>query len=383
MARSSTATAPGDVARDRGRGRVREAALRVALVGAVAGAALVGAPVASSPAAAAARRAEAAAPVCTGTTGPRALGVYAGAGDPGGVQRFATRTGTHLALASDFLPGNRGWNAMTGSGALAWLLDGWRGSGCTLALGVPMVPTDGGRPVGSLAAGAAGDYDAHYAALARTLVAGGQATAVLRLGWEFNGNWFPWRVTDARQAADFAAYWRAIVTTMRAARGQAFRFAWDPDSDGSYARAYSPAQAYPGSAYVDDIGIDLYDTCACSPHTATKAWSNHLTTPWGLDWVASFAAAQGKPVVIPEWGLDIGSGGLGDDPVFVEHMASWVAAHDVAWTSYFNYDVPGGRHDLLDGLFPKALSAFRGAHFGTAHRQRRALGTPAGAAQAT
>ena len=87
--------------------------------------------------------------------------------------------------------------------------------------------------------------------------------------------------------------------------------------------------------------------------------------PWGLDWVASFAAAQGVPVVIPEWALDIGSGGLGDDPTFVENVASWVAGHDVAWTCYFNYDVPGGRHDLLDGWFPKSLAAFRSAHFGT------------------
>ena len=272
---------------------------------------------------------------------------------------------------------------MTGSGALAWLLDGWRGSGCTLVLGVPIVPTEAGRPVASLAAGAAGDYDADFAALARTLVAGGQSDAVLRLGWEFNGNWYPWRVTDARGAADFAAYWRAIVTTMRAVPGAAFRFVWDPDSAGSYAHAYSPAQAYPGSAYVDDIGIDLYDTCACSPRTPARAWSSYLERAVGarLGGVVRRLrrCARRHPRVGPrhrqrgsrrrphlrrERGV-VGGGGRR-------------TRHGRA-TPIF--DVPGARHDRRDGLFPKSLAAFRSAHFGTRHAAR-ASPTPPGCAAA-
>ncbi len=292
-----------------------------------------------------------------------ALGVYAGAANVSGVAGFGAATGTHPAYASDFLPGNASWTGMTDAGALSWMLGKWRGSGYTLVLGVPMIPTDGnGNPQGTLAGGAAGQYDGAFVTLANSLVSAGEANAVLRLGWEFNGTWFPWTVSNDADAANYAAYFRNIVNAMRSVSGQAFRFMWNPNS-GDAKWSYSPGAAYPGSAYVDYIGTDVYDACWCSPFTPQTAWTAQLTSAWGLDWLAGFAAAQGRPIAFGEWGTDIRSDGhgLGDDGYFVSQFAAWASSHDVAWASYFNFDAPDGVHDLLNGQFPSALAAFRGA----------------------
>jgi len=292
-----------------------------------------------------------------------ALGVYAGAANPSGLAAFASATGTRPGYASDFLPGNAGWTGMTDAGALSWMLGRWRGTGYTLVVGVPMIPTDSsGNPQGTLAGGAAGQYGGQFVTLAQTLVSYGQANALLRLGWEFNGTWFPWTASSATDAANYAAYFRNIVNAMRSVPGQAFRFVWNPNGGDAH-WAYSPDQAYPGSAYVDYIGTDVYDNCWCSPMSPQSAWNAQLQSAWGLDWLAGFAAAQGRPIAFSEWGASIrGDGhGLGDDPYFVDSFATWMGQHNVAWASYFNYDAPDGVHNLLNGRFPADLATFRTA----------------------
>jgi hypothetical protein len=76
----------------------------------------------------------------------------------------------------------------------------------------------------------------------------------------------------------------------------------------------------------------------------------------------AFAAGQGEPLAFPEWGVAIrGDGhGLGDDPLYVNNMAAFIQtpANDVAYESYFNFDVPGQVDAITDGNFPQALDAF-------------------------
>lgn len=291
------------------------------------------------------------------------FGVYVGAADPSGIASFAAQTGTRPALAADYLPTDDGWTGMSDASQLSWLLGAYQGTGYTLVLGVPIIPTDSsGNPQGTLAAGATGAYDSYFVSLGQALVSYGEGNAILRLGWEFNGDWYPWSVANATDAANFAAYFRDIVDAMRSVPGQAFRFVWNPDGGGASSDgSYTAAQAYPGSAYVDYIGLDTYDQCWSSPMTPQNAWQEQLTSTWGLDWVASFAAAEGRPIVFPEWGVTTGGDGhgMGDDPYFIDQFGAWITAHPVAWTAYFNYDAPDGAHDLFDGNFPETLAAFR------------------------
>ena len=146
-------------------------------------------------------------------------------------------------------------------------------------------------------------------------------------------------------------------------QGQSFQFVWNPNGQGS--TAYTPDQAYPGSAYVDYIGSDVYGNCWCTPFTDQNGWAMQLSQPWGLDWLATFAAQVGRPVVFPEWSVDTrpDGHGLGDDPYFVNQMAAWMSANNVAWSAIFAYNAPDQQNDITDGNFPQSLAAFE-ADFG-------------------
>jgi hypothetical protein len=285
------------------------------------------------------------------------FGVYVGSGQPRVVASFAAHTGTKPSLASDYLPRTNGWRGMVNVKPLHRFLAPWRAGGYQLVLGVPMIPTRAGRPMGTLAAGAAGAYDGEFATLARTLVHYGEGNAILRLGWEFNGTWYPWSVTNQTDATNFAVYYRKIVTTMRSVSGASFRYVWNPTSG---PEPESAQNAYPGDAYVDYVGLDLYDQVWGIPLDPTLAWPRYVTEANGLQWLSSFAATHHKPEVIPEWGVTIRSDGhgLGDDSLFVAKMAKWISTHDVAFTSYFDVDAPDGQHDLLDGSFSRSLAVF-------------------------
>lgn len=305
-----------------------------------------------------------------------AAGVYSGSANAAGAAGFAAGTGAHVTVVEDYLPGGS-WAHIDGTdvgpNSLGWLFGPWRGSGYQLVLGVPMFDNSG---TDTLAAGAAGAYNANFVALAQTLVSAGEGNAILRLGQEFTGSWNTWKVTDAADAANYAAYYAQIVTAMRSVPGQAFRFIWegaDPE-DGSYPGAYTADQSYPGNQYVDYIGTDTYDqswagNCGLAFNNTTSAFSSlcsfdTVTLP-GLNRVAAFAAAHGKPVVFPEWGLAIrGDGhGMGDDPTFIQQMDDWISFHDVAFDLYFDFDVPGQVDAITDGQFPASLAAYR-ADFG-------------------
>jgi len=285
------------------------------------------------------------------------FGVYVGQGEPSGVARFAAATGAKPSLASDYLPRTDGWAGMVEAEPLRGTLAPWGSSRFRLVLGVPMLPTRDGHAVGTLSAGAAGRYDAEFATLARTLVSYGEGDAILRLGWEFNGTWYPWSVTSESDAADFAAYFRNIVTAMRSVPKTSFRFVWNPNAGPTPVAA---RDAYPGNAYVDYVGLDLYDQVWGVPLDPALAWPRYVTEANGLAWLSSFAAAHHKPAVIPEWGVTIrpDGHGLGDDPLFVAKMASWVSTHDVAFTSYFAFDASDGQHDILDRAFSRSRVVF-------------------------
>ncbi len=293
------------------------------------------------------------------------LGVFTGASGLSGaaeVAAFGAATGTHPRDAADYLPGGNGWAQLDGSaGNLASTLQMWHQSGLRLVLAVPIIPTAKGVPVATLQAGAAGSYNSYFTTLARTLVAGGEGNAILRPGWEFDGSWYPWAVSDATSAGWFAAYFRNIVTSMRSVPGAQFLFDWNPSGQDISGKGWTIDQAYPGDASVDLVGIDVFDETWQTPQTPQVCWNSLLTGVDELDWLAAFGAAHNKPLTIPEWAETVRSDGhgLGDDPSFVVEMAFWILSHDVAFTVYFNADESDGTHNLSGGDFPQALGTFR------------------------
>ncbi|MFZ0251027.1 MAG: glycosyl hydrolase [Acidimicrobiales bacterium] len=288
-------------------------------------------------------------------------GAYVGAGNPSGIASFAQQTGTSPTIASDYLPDDNGWSGMDGAGGtLNWELGAWRGTGYTLSIGVPIIPnSSSGSPVGTLAQGATGAYNSYYVTLAQNLVSGGQANAYLRLGFEFDGGWFSWAATTPGAEASFAAYFQQIVTAMRSVPGQQFRFVWNPTA-AAFTDGYSVAAAYPGNAYVDVVGLDIYDQSWATPQTPANAWST--TYAPALAAAQRFASSQGKPLAFPEWGVIIRSDGhgLGDDPNYINQMTSWMknSSNDVTYESYFDFNASGLNSQITGGLFPNSLAAF-------------------------
>jgi hypothetical protein len=280
------------------------------------------------------------------------LGVYRGAANPSGVSAFAQWLGSPVSYAEDFLPGDS-WSSIE---APTWTLNGWKGTSYRMVYGVPIIPDTGG----TLAEGASGTYNAYFKTLAQNLLAAGQGNAILRLGWEFGGGWYHWHVANTTDAANYAAYWRQIVTTMRAVAPN-LAFDWNPVWGW---QSVDPTLAYPGDAYVDYIGIDVYDQSWCTNYTDPAArWNDAINAQWGLTWHRDFAAAHGKPMSFPEWGVATRSDGHGggDAPYFVQKMTQWIAQNNVGYQVYFDFDAPDGAHDLMDGSFPNSAAAFKAA----------------------
>jgi len=197
-----------------------------------------------------------------------------------------------------------------------------------------------------------------FRTLAQSLVAAGQGNAILRLGWEFGGGWNLWAVKTLTDAANYAAYWRQMVTTMRAI-APSLKFDWNPVCG---SQPVDPEAAYPGDAYVDYIGVDVYDQSWITNYSDPVArWSDFLTTQWGLTCHRDFAAAHGKLMAFPEWALALrtdGHGG-GDDPYFIQRMYNWIAQNNVGYHAYFEYDASDGRHRLVTGQFPNGALEFQ------------------------
>lgn len=266
-----------------------------------------------------------------------ALGVYAGAANVAGVAKFQSQIGSKVSYVMDFINGDS-WATISHPASLST----WTSSGYKIIWGVPMLPNFGG----SLAAGAKGSYDGHYASLARALIAAGQGNDIIRIGWEFNGIWFPWSAIN--HASQFAQYYRDIVTAMRAIPGAEFTFEWNP-SRGNVG-AGNLARYWPGNKYVNYVGLDVFDVEWKTFPGQPAEFQQMLTEPYGLNWLAGFAAAHHKPMVLPEMGLGWGkcstSGGPvtgpaavcgGDDGDFVKEMSHWIDTHNVFETTYWDY----------------------------------------------
>jgi hypothetical protein len=113
---------------------------------------------------------------------------------------------------------------------------------------------------------------------------------------------------------------------------------WNPQGYGSPDIPGNTAQAYyPGDAYVDVVGNDLYDIRGKAEWAANESL---------------YRAHLGKKYALPEWGL----WGI-DDPAFVRKMGAFARTHPrLELLSYYE-SAPGSLFDLASK--PKSLAAYR------------------------
>jgi hypothetical protein len=231
-----------------------------------------------------------------------AVGIYVGAdpnaakGVPNVVQaaQLADEIGRGLAIVSFY----QEWNAPPPVSDMSQV---------AAAGGVPLINVHCGSTDAAVAAGV---YDAMLRSFASQYKAYG-GPVLYRWFWEMNLSDITEHAkclgagTPASQEAGYVAAFRHIRSIFREVGADNVAFVWAPSA--AY-RAPDGAPYYPGSAYVDWIGADLYD------RPGYGSWSS-MYAPFYDEW-----ARSGKPLIVTETGA-----------VGASAQASWLAdIHDTA-----------------------------------------------------
>ncbi len=289
------------------------------------------------------------------------MGVFRGAQDPASIKSFEDWIGRPVTYAIGFTGKNTGtgdsaWSKITDPGSLC---SKWANSKYKLSLSTALLPNTNF----TLAAGKNGSYNKYWTSFGQKMVANGCEDAIIRLGWEFNGKFYPWAAGG--QEADFAAYWRQVVTTLRAVPGQEFKFDFTPLAGNNNADVEA---AYPGDGYVDIIGLDAYDTSSVSVSDKEKRWNDQINRVWGLKWQKDFATSHNKQISYPEWGLTVrpkDNLGGGDNPYYIQKMYDWMNAlpgsggGSLAYQAYFEDDASDALHSLMNNQFPESTALYK------------------------
>jgi beta-mannanase len=230
-----------------------------------------------------------------------------------------------------------------------------------LVLGVDLIPSslaDIKDPSRWERSCAAGNFNSYAHQLGTTLVNAGLQNSVLRLGPEMNGRWENDYIGDITQEQNlWASCFAHEVTALRQVIGEHFLIDWNPNA---CVENIPYAHFYPGNAYVDILGLDLFDESCVAPSTP-YTFQQLVNEPASLAKFEAFAAATGKPMSLPEWALSVSP--VKDDPGYVNGIGSTVANGNFAFESYFDFQKP---HPLLGPHTPLSLAAFQ-KWFGTAN----------------
>jgi len=188
----------------------------------------------------------------------------------------------------------------------------------------------------------------------------GKGTTFIRIGHEFNGDWMPWGV-NAANLADYKKGYRLYAGIVRKEFPDA-KLTWSPN--GGNHNTLTMEQMWPGDDVVDVIGPDDYDgypayTDASTWNEIVNSWSNP-GTPRGIGAWQKYAARHGKPLALPEWGMQ-----GGDHPVYIQGVHDVLAkfaagrggsaAGRVIYDCYFNAE---DKFKLTDGDYPQAAAVY-------------------------
>jgi hypothetical protein len=257
-----------------------------------------------------------------------------------GVNQFAAFRHRAVDVAITYVD-RSSWSAIDNS----WILNQYTGFAGTLSIGLPLTIT--GTPLSSVAAGS---YDSYFAKFAQLLNTTGRSKSIIRLGWEFNGNWYAWSAYDA---TTYIAAFRHVVTVLKN-NDPSVQIDWNGNLGTSQCGNDPLTQLYPGDAYVDIVGLDAYDTkwAAIGSLSDFDRWAGQSR---GLnDWYA-FAVRHNKTFSVPEWGVITNttstSLGQGDNPIYIQGMHSWFGAHaaGLAYEAYFNDPYDADTASALEG----------------------------------
>lgn len=270
------------------------------------------------------------------------LSTYA-ANDPKLVGKFEDWLGCPV----DFLMVFTDQATWEGIGWPQWFVDQFRMLNKPTLWSVAMIPKGS-----SLREAATGEYNRYYVSAARVLAKTKpfpDGTIRIRLGWEMNGNWFPWAAQGKEE--DFVRTFRHIVDSFRSVSDK-FRFEWNVN----YGQKMDVLKAYPGDDYVDVVGMDFYWKPQYEGNDPVRAFETMRDHRVGLRWLEEFAKARGKRTAYSEWGVQ----GNNAAP-FIRLLHDWIKAHpNVLYANYWNHDADYAG-TLSSGRWPTTEAAFKEA----------------------
>jgi mannan endo-1,4-beta-mannosidase len=206
---------------------------------------------------------------------------------------------------------------------------------------VPLVQMD---PDGvRLAKIAAGGYDAYLSAYAEAVRAY-RLPVILSFGHEMNGTWYSWGYRHTSPAA-FVAAWRHIVKVFRALGARNVTWLWTVNviNDTPGGRIPSPAAWWPGSSYVNWVGIDGY--------YLKPSWT---FVPLFGPTIAAVRELTQDPILIAETGAVSAAG----QSAKIANLFAGIRTYHLLGFVWFDSTDPVNQEDFdIDG--PAATAAFR------------------------
>jgi mannan endo-1,4-beta-mannosidase len=203
----------------------------------------------------------------------------------------------------------------------------------------------------SLLSIAAGSQDAYLKTWAAS-IAVQKMPVVIRFDHEANGNWYPWSLGWSKQgittntAVNYVAAWQHVWNIFQSYGANNYAiWAYVPsrvDTLGTYGTGQSQSQliaaSYPGSGYVDWIGMDGYQYNPAESTTYSDTFSATLGALEGF---------SGKPIMIAEMGS--AEQGTTVKPQWIKQTLAALAANPrIVSAIYFDNDVTGVHY--IDGF---------------------------------
>jgi hypothetical protein len=205
-------------------------------------------------------------------------------------------------------------------------------------LSFPMLTSD---IAGQFAQCSRGSFDNYVKDVANALRKHKIFDPIIRLGWEPNGT-FAWSLGKwPGRDRDYVQCFRRQATIFRSRLPQA-QIEWT--NRRGNALPYSVERIYPGDAYVDIIGLMVYDRWPV--HDDQRSWMqaywmrDKFGGPKGLGTYLQMARDHRKKLAISEWAVSNNRNDPSsfDNPFFIERMHDFFrsAADDIAYEAYFN-----------------------------------------------
>jgi mannan endo-1,4-beta-mannosidase len=191
----------------------------------------------------------------------------------------------------------------------------------------------------SLSSIADGHYDAYLRSYAVAVRAFG-AKVVLSFGHEMNGAWYSWGYKHT-SAAVFVAAWRHVVTVFRATSAKNAVWLWTVNVIDKSIPIPSPDSWWPGSSYVDWIGIDGYY------YQSSQSFAQVFGPT-----IADVLALSHDPVFIAE----TGAAPSADQPAKINDLFAGIRTYGLSGFLWFDENTQGRAWRLNS---PKAFAAFR------------------------